>query len=1003
MDLTCHRIAVSIKPEYEDPKSQKLLEAIRQFLKLPIEDIRIVKIYSLYKPLSKEKLLKISGHLLTDFVLEMEVDEEKASQGFNWLIEIGFKTGITDNEGKTAQLTIEDFLGCLFEGQESVRTSTVYLLKGALSEADVQQIAKGLLGNALIEEISCHPLNSPSAARSKRPGAQPRVHIDQPLYDTINIHISDPELEKLSSERQLALNLSEMQAIRGYYSQESVQAQRQKKQLPANPTDVELEALAQTWSEHCKHKIFNAKIRYKENGHTEEIDSLFKTYIKKATEKISENIDWLVSTFVDNAGIIRFNDEYHLAFKVETHNSPSALDPYGGALTGILGVNRDVMGAGIGARLIANTNVLCFAPPTYAGTIPQRLMHPHRVFEGVRQGIEHGGNKTGTPTVNGAIVFDERYLGKPLVYCGSIGIMPATIGGCPTHAKEIHNGDLIIIAGGRTGKDGIHGATFSSEELHAESPSSAVQIGDPFTQKKLQDFLLDARDNGLYRAVTDNGAGGFSSSIGELATMSGGCEIHLEKELLKYPGLQPWEILLSESQERMTLAAPSKNLRQLQELAALHEVEIRVLGTFTDSGIFHVLHDGQTVASLSLEFLHNGVPQLILEAEWQSTAPRPLYLPLERTHTEDLHQLLGRFNICSKESVIRQYDHEVQGSTILKPLVGKDNDGPSDAAIIRPIEFARNPRWQNEAIAIANGIVPRYSEQDTYPMTACALDEALRNLVAVGCNPAYIAILDNFCWPDPIFDPKKTPDGKYKLAQLVRANKALYDYAVAFETPIISGKDSMKNDYKAGAIKISIPPTLLISAFGKIDHIDKAISMDFKCPGDLIYIIGITKNELGLSEYALMKRLNGGLIPKVDAAAAKTSYQALYRAIQNGWVAACHDCSDGGLAVALAEMAFSGGHGVDIDLKSVPVEDCAVEEEIIFSESASRLIAAIDPKNAPAFEKMMTGVAVAKIGRVTDGTQFTIRDLRGHPIIQEEISALKASWQKPLAHNRKMA
>jgi phosphoribosylformylglycinamidine synthase subunit PurSL len=997
---TSHRIGITIKPEHIDPKSRQLLHAIREFLKLPVDDIKIIKVYSIYKLLSEETLMQIANGLLMDSVLEMPVNEN-VTEDYEYWIEIGFKPGVTDNAGKTAQLTIEDFLGQPFEERESVRTSTAYLLKGQLSEQDLKKIAQELLGNTLIEDISYQPLKwgqfEQNVEREEQlTGRNSHSKNDQGLFETIDLNSPDTSLEELSAHRQLALNLPEMRTIRDYYSKKDVQLQRQRYQLPPHPTDVELEAIAQTWSEHCKHKIFNAKILYKENGHVEEIDSLFKTYIKRATESIAEKIDWLVSVFVDNAGIIRFNDTYNLAFKVETHNSPSALDPYGGALTGILGVNRDVMGAGIGARLIANTDVFCFAPPTYQGKIPPRLMHPQRIFEGVRRGVEHGGNKTGTPTVNGAIVFDERYLGKPLVYCGSVGIMPAKIHDRPTHHKEIYRGDLIVIAGGRTGKDGIHGATFSSEELHAGSPSSAVQIGDPFTQKKLQDFLLEARDADLYHTLTDNGAGGLSSSAGELARISNGCEIHLERVPLKYPGLRPWEILLSESQERMTLAVAQDHLAELEELAALHEVEVMAVGTFTDTGYFHVLYEQQTVAYLSLEFLHEGVPQLNLEAEWEQKNPGSLRLPADKNYAEDLHKLLGTYNICSKEAIIRQYDHEVQGGSLLKPLVGVSNDGPSDAAIICPVEFLRNSRMKNEAIAISNGICPRYSEQDTYHMTACALDEALRNLVAVGCDPAYIAILDNFCWPDPIYDPKKTPDGKYKLAQLVRSNKALYDYATAFETPIISGKDSMKNDYKIGNIKISIPPTLLISAFGKIHNIEKAISMDVKCPGDFIYILGMTKNELGFSEYAGMKQLSGGSIPHVNVKAAKKSYAALHQAIQGNLAASCHDCSDGGLAVALAEMAFAGGYGLHIDLKAVPEENCSFEEEILFSESASRLLVTVNPKNAASFENSMKGCILAKIGHVREDSQFIIKGLKGHPIIQEDIFALKASWQKPL-------
>jgi phosphoribosylformylglycinamidine synthase II len=645
--------------------------------------------------------------------------------------------------------------------------------------------------------------------------------------------------------------------------------------------------------------------------------------------------------------------------------------------------------------LIANTNVFCFAHPTYKQTIPKRLLHPRRIFEGVRLGVEHGGNKSGVPTVNGALVFDDRFLGKPLVYCGTVGIMPSTILGNPSHQKQIKPGDLIIAAGGRTGKDGIHGATFSSEALHADSPSSAVQIGDPFTQKKLHDFLLEARDAGLYRTLTDNGAGGFSSSIGELAILSGGCEIHLEQALLKYSGLAPWEILLSESQERMTLAVSEDKFSELQDLAQQHEVDLSCLGTFTDTGKFHVFYHDKTVGLLSMGFLHEGVPELQLEARWEPKDFSPLSLEISADYGCDLHGLLAQYNICSKESIIRQYDHEVQGSTILKPLVGVKLDSPADAAIIRPIELMQDTE-ESGAICIANGICPRYSDFDAFHMAACAIDEAIRNLVAVGCDPSYIAILDNFCWPDPIYDRLKTTDGKLKLAQLVRACKALYLYATSFGTPIISGKDSMKNDYKDGLVKISIPPTLLISAIGKIHAVETAVSSDTKASGDLIYLIGLTANELGGSEYAGMKQLTGGIPPMVDAAIAKQSYHAFYRAIQRRLPASCHDCSDGGLAVALAEKAFGGGMGMEIDLSRVPVKGVLTDPEILFSESASRLIATVSPHAAAEFEEIFAGCQCKQIGSVSSHSRLAIRGLQGNLIMDEDIHALKESWQSPL-------
>lgn len=968
-----HRIEISMRDQYSDPKADRLLHSIREFLKIPVESLRIARFYRIQKAMTPIQMKTITTDLLLDPILEVAAEGALPSQA-DWAVDVQFKFGVTDTAGKTAQITLEDFLKSPFELDEAVYSGVKYLLSGKLSRAQVDKIGLELLANPLIEDLRIYPLN-------KKPG----------VAQSISLSLSDEELMSLSAKRQLALNLQEMKAIQHYFTREDIRNERLSAQLPLDPTDVELEAIAQTWSEHCKHKIFNAKIHYREDGKEEWINSLFRTYIVRATRELSDHCDWLISVFSDNAGIIRFNHQWNLAFKVETHNSPSALDPYGGALTGVLGVNRDILGAGIGARLIANTDILCFAAPDYSGKIPERLLHPKRILEGVCRGVEHAGNKCGVPTVNGSILFDDRYLGKPLVYCGSIGIIPTEIQGVPTEKKEILSGDLIVIAGGRTGKDGIHGATFSSEGLTESSPSTAVQIGDPFTQKKLQDFLLEARDKQLYRAITDNGAGGFSSSIGELAGLSGGCEIDLDKAILKQSGLSPWEILLSESQERMTLAVPPDKVRELYAIAQWHEVELSTIGSFTASGRFHVRFAEHTVALLRLDFLHEGVPKLNLEAEWASKKHTIAPTIQSSSFEQDLLEILSRYNVCSKESLVRQFDHEVQGGSALKPFVGLHHDGPSDAAILRPLEIISS----GEGIVLGHGICPKYSEQDTYAMAACAIDESIRNCVAVGADPARIAILDNFCWPDPLGNPISNPDGSFKLAQLVRANKALYHYAKAFGTPIISGKDSMKNDYHIGKVKISVPPTLLISAIGKIDSIDWAVSMDVKNAGDLIYLIGITKNELFASEFYSMKKIPGGLVPHVNAEEARQSYHALHAAIRAGYVASCHDCSDGGLAVALAESTFSGGLGAEVSLDKVHIEGSLSETEILFSESASRLLVTVSPRNCEKFEALFTSQTLCCIGKVRSDDSFIVLGKSSKPIIHLSIATLKNAWQTP--------
>ncbi|HOQ90876.1 MAG TPA: AIR synthase-related protein, partial [Candidatus Hydrogenedentes bacterium] len=473
--------------------------------------------------------------------------------------------------------------------------------------------------------------------------------------------------------------------------------------------------------------------------------------------------------------------------------------------------------------------------------LPPRLLHPRRVLRGVHAGVRDGGNQSGIPDINGAIVFHERFLGKPLVFCGTGGLAPVTAAGKPVHEKAARPGDLIVMTGGRIGKDGIHGATFSSEELHEGSPATAVQIGDPITQKKMADFLLEARDLGLYTCITDNGAGGLSSSVGEMARKPGGAVLHLDRAPLKYPGLAPWEIFLSEAQERMTLAVPPEHIDAFLDLARRREVEATVLGEFTDSGLLECYYGGKRVAALDMAFLHDGLPRMELEAQLDPQPPAGSVEVISDDLGADLKKVLGALNVCSKESFVRMYDCEVLAQSVLKQFQGELQDGPGDAAVIRPVPDS----WRG--LAVACGIAPKYADLDAGSMMACAVDEAVRNLVSVGAGLGQIAGLDNFCWPDPV-QSEKTPDGRHKLAQLVIACETLYDLCVAYGIPLISGKDSMKNDYKLGDVKISIPPTVLFTAAAIIEDVRRCVTMDVKRPGDLVFALGETHDEMGGSE-----------------------------------------------------------------------------------------------------------------------------------------------------------
>ncbi len=985
------RIEVALKPGFTDAAGEGVVSGIKSNLGIEIESCKTVDVFTVSGPIEEAQLKKILFAFYDKIIQDVSLSPIAQAKDFNYLVEVGFLPGVTDNIGNTSREAIEYALGKKFGKELSVHSSRQYLIKGDLSSEQIESIAKNYLANQLIERFEIFSTEDWEKGKQIK-ASIPKVKEDFEIkVDEVNLDVSDDELVNISREGTLALNLDEMRAVRDYFKQPEILVERKKQGLGEKPTDVELEVLAQTWSEHCKHKIFNATINYKEGDKKEQIKSIFKTFIRGSTEKIGEEKDFLVSVFHDNAGIIKFTDDWNLSFKAETHNSPSALDPYGGALTGIVGVNRDALGTGKGSRLIFNTDVFCFADPFYSGNLPEGMLHPRRIFEGVRKGVQDGGNKSGIPTVNGTIVFDDRYRGKPLVYCGTGGLLPAKINGEPTEEKTAKPGDAIVMVGGRIGKDGIHGATFSSEELHEGSPATAVQIGDPITQKKMVDCILEARDECFYNNITDNGAGGLSSSIGEMARSSNGFELHLDKVPLKYAGLQPWEIMLSEAQERMTLAVPQDSVDDFMALCKKHDVEATVLGKFTDSGMFHVFFEGRAVAFMTMDFVHDGLPEMILEAEWSPEEKAGAEEKIFSTDfSGDLKKLLASLNICSKHYVVRQYDHEVQCSSIVKPLTGAMNDGPSDAGVIKPIYDS----W--EGIAVSNGICPRYSDIDTYHMTANAIDEAIRNAVAVGADPDYVALLDNFCWPDPEVDEEKNPDGKHKLAQLVRANKALSDYALAFSAPFISGKDSMKCDFRMGGEKISVPPTLLVSAVAKLPDVRKAVTMDVKCKGDLVYVLGETKNELGGSEFLALSGKIGKNVPVVDAEKALKLYRALHSAIKKELVASCHDLSDGGLAVALAETAFSGELGLEADLSTLSKEDGMDNTQILFSESASRFVVSVSEKNKEAFEKELAGNSFAVVGKVNDSNALLVKGIDGNQIINEKISELKNSWKKTL-------
>ncbi len=943
-----------------------IFDAVGEGTRRDIEDlgirgvtaVRFIQVYWLEGRSKDEEIARIARELLTDPVTQRYAwrrggEKEGPGRTGTWTIEVAYHPGVMDPVEESCRKALRD-LGVT--GISSIKTSRKYLIDGRLSAAGKKTICDRLLVNRVIQR-AVEPGTEAAAAITAGKGRFRLIRI--PLLGA-----SRPELERISREGQLFLTAGEMETIQKYFRAHG-----------RDPTDCELETLAQTWSEHCVHKTFRGDIEYE--GKT--IRNLLRSTIMKVTEEL--NRDWCVSVFQDNSGIIKFDEDYNVCFKVETHNHPSALEPYGGANTGIGGVIRDPLGTGLGAKPILNTDVFCFGPPDFPNRkLPPGVLHPKRIMKGVVAGVRDYGNRMGIPTANGAVFFDEGYVGNPLVYCGNVGLIPRD-----KCFKRVRTGQKIVLVGGRTGRDGIHGATFSSGELTAESEtisSGAVQIGNPITEKKMTDTVLACRDRGLYEAITDCGGGGLSSAVGELGK-DFGVRVDLEKVPLKYAGLTYTEIWISEAQERMILAVPPEKMEKLLAVFAAEDVEATVIGEITGDRKLRLFYEGNPVADLEMEFLHGGYPRRKRKAEWKKPRfPEPAFAcPADLT--ADLKKILSSGNVCSKEWVIRQYDHEVQGGSVLKPLVGVDNDGPGDACVCRPRLDSRR------GIIVASGINPKYGVIDPYWMAASAIEEALRQIIAVGGSLEQVALLDNFCWGNT-----GKPD---RLGALVRAATACYDFARAFGTPFISGKDSLNNEYQAGGKSVSIPPTLLISAMAVMKDAGKAVSMDAKAAGDLVYVVGPTGNELGGSHYYAVRGFTGNRVPRVRPEAAKKAMEALSRATAKGLVRACHDCSEGGIGVAAAEMAFAGGIGMELRLQQVPVaERIERDDTLLFSESNSRFIVEVAEKDCRRFEKAMSGCAFGRAGRTVAGRQFRVYGLSGRPVVRASLAELKEAWQKTL-------
>ncbi len=877
--------------------------------------------------MTKNQLDQLAESVLIDPVEQWWMHRHEhvapSTQGQVSVVETGLRPGVTDREGAELVRAAAEL------GVEVVAAAVAkrWMVYGDLEEDEVEQLAERVLHNPVIERWA--------------PGELPPSHVDATTSapPTELVHLSgldNGDLEQVSRYRRLGLNVDEMVAIQKWFAAEN-----------REPTDAEIETLAQTWSEHCSHKTFRASITTPDG----EIDGLLDTYLRGATDTVAA--PWVESAFVDNAGIVHFDDRFDIAIKAETHNHPSALEPFGGANTGVGGVVRDIVG--VSAKPIAITDVLCFGPDDLdPAELPEGVLHPSRIRSGVIAGVGDYGNKVGVPTIAGAIFHDPSYTTTPLVFAGCLGLLPKG-----SHPTEPKTGDFVVTLGGAVGRDGVGGATFSSQSMGVETAlvaGSSVQIGDPVVEKGLIDLVVAARDAGLYNAITDCGAGGLSSAVGEMAA-SLGADIDLAKVPRKYSGLAPWEVWLSEAQERMVMAVPDPV--PLLALAERWGVEATVIGWFSGEGRLLVRHAEEVVVDIEVDFLHRGRPRLHLEATDANPARLPRH-PVEAVGSsiepvDALKALLGHPSLRSNEAVVRTYDHEVLGGTVVRPYDGVAMDGPADGTVIVPPGTEGATPLQ--AVAIGIGAAPLIGRHDCEAMAWAAVDEAVRNAVVAGADPDRLSLLDNFAWGNPT-DPET-------LGQLVAACRGCYNAAIGYRAPFVSGKDSLYNEFvDADGTSDPVTPTLIITAVGVVPDVEIVPAVGVVAAGNDVWLLGPSAGVLGGSYLdEVTGGDKGGHVPAADPDAADRHRQ-LHAAIRERLVVSAHDISEGGLAPAAAEWAFAGRLGITLAVANThsPYE--------LFGEGPGRYVVEVRPDDADRFAELVP--EASRVGWVTDDDRLRI-------------------------------
>ncbi|MEW6274283.1 MAG: phosphoribosylformylglycinamidine synthase subunit PurL [Bacillota bacterium] len=933
-------VRVINRPEVPDPVGEEILYEIKQALGIrSIQKIRTAKVYR-FEGIGENEAHLLAQKLLAEDVFQLYTLNAPAIKEARAVIEVAYKPGVMNPEAASLLKAARDLGLSSLLAADSSREYGFY--GDGIGPEEIQTVINRLLVNPTVEQVVAE---KPATLIIR--GVPGRTQL-LPIRD-----LDAQQLLELSRDK-LFLNLEEMRAIQNYF-----------RTIGRDPTDCELETIAQTWSEHCVHKTFKARLIV--NG--EEKTPLLKR-LQQATAEINHPL--VLSAFVDNSGVMEFYHGWAICGKVETHNSPSAIEPYGGAMTGSGGVFRDILGTGQGARVIASTDMFCFAPPDISREeIPPGCLHPDYLLRRVVAGVRDYGNRMGIPTNNGSVHFHRDFRAKPTVIVGAYGILPKD----RCKKGKPRPGDLALVIGGRTGRDGIHGATFSSGEMTertVEVNASAVQIGHPIEEKRMSDAILEASAAGLIQAITDCGAGGFSSALGEMGAETG-VRVWLERAPLKYPGLKPWEIWVSESQERMVLAVAPENVAEVLKICRRLNVEATVLGEFTADRRLVVTYADEKVCDLEMEFLHHGLPQRVLRASWKKPACAEPALPLPDDWANLYCRVMSHLNVCSKEPIVRMYDHGVQGTSGLPPYGGIAQDAPNDAVLLTPL-YGREC-----AVVISHGLNPVLNQIDPYWGSLWAAAEAVANAVAVGANPKETVLIDNFIWPFP---------DEESLGALDRAVDACVDFARATGMPFISGKDSLSSTYRSKDIMLKIPPVLCVSAFGRLPDIKMTASADFKRAGSTLILVGKRNPaEMAGSVYYDLAGCLGNNLPQIDLQVLPRVLQAVHRAIAAGKILACHDISEGGLAACLAEMCFGGDLGAEIDL---PAE--ARPDFFLFNETAGCFLVELGEADPG---ELFAGIPYLRVGATRPEQQITVYQ-DGKELFRMELKMLKEAWQKPM-------